>query len=503
MGLARKMFSNSFYLFLDLLVVNLLGLIFWFFNGRFLVPEELGIVSTSINFALLLSSLSFLGFQGVLPKLIPEYLEKKQYNKIVRLSRFTLKIIIISNATLISVLLLFSPTIQSLLKLPAKALTISSFLILSFTFSTFFGCIMWGFQNMRVFFTTDFMGVIIKLFSTIILLLLGFGYTSPLIGALLGHILIDLRRFRKSWFFPPSEEKINSREIFFNYALPYFSSLIAGLVFSNFQILLLASLKSQYVTGSYSIAFLIASIISIIPGVLSQALFPIISQLSVGRKTKTQSYLIKLVLRYALFLTLPLTTVLIFFSKPLLLLLRNEYIEVIDVLSILAIASILFGLGQLFLSSLYAIGKTKLNRNIWITSAIIFLLISPILIRLYSAQGLAISFLLTSLIFLFLGYYFINKILKLRIELKNLFKLIIPLFLLSIFFYFADVVKANLLIKIIFAVFGCTVYLLVLIPLKFYRKEDLKILHIISKKLPIMKRQFLVFLKWFSRYVQD
>ncbi|MEM5847365.1 MAG: oligosaccharide flippase family protein [Candidatus Aenigmatarchaeota archaeon] len=503
MSLTRKMFSNSFYLFLDVIVVNLLGLIFWFFNARFLSPEEVGIVSTSINLALFLSSLSLLGFQGVLPKLIPEYLEKRQYNKIVSLSRLTLKVVLLSNTAIVLTVLLFLPLFQSLLNLPAKALIFSSFLLFSFTFSTFFGCIMWGFQNMRAFFSTDFVGVVTKLLLTIILLFFGFGYISPLIGVLLGYILIDLKRFRKSWFFPPSKEKINNREIFFDYALPYFITLVSGLVFSNFQILLLASLQGQYATGGYSIAFLIASLISIIPGVLSQALFPIISQLSVGKKIKKQSYLIRLVLRYALFIVLPLAAVLIFFSKPLLLLLRSEYIEITDILSILTTASILFGLGQLFSSNLYAIGKTKLNRNIWIVSAITFLLISPVLVSLYSAFGLAISFTLASLIFLILNYYFIKKTLKLKIDWTNLFKLTIPLFLLLFFFYIADAVEANLLIKIIFAFCGLFVYLILLVPLRFYKKEDLKILHIIVKKLPMMKKQFLILLKWFSKYVQQ
>ncbi|MEM5869898.1 MAG: oligosaccharide flippase family protein [candidate division WOR-3 bacterium] len=502
MSLTRKMFSNSFYLFLDLLVVNLLGLIFWFFNGRFLVPEELGIVSTSINLALLLSSLSLLGFQGVLPRLIPEYLEKKQLGKIVSLSRFTLKLILFSNTAIILILLVFSPKLQSLLNLSANALIFSSFLLLSFTFSSFFGCIMCGFQNMRAFFTTDLIGVVIKLLLTIILLFLGFGYISPLIGVLVGYILIDLRRFRKSWFFPPNKEKINCREIFFDYALPYFTSLVAGLAFSNLQILLLASLKGQYVTGSYSIAFLIASIISIIPNVLSQALFPIISQLSVGRKIKKQSYLTQLVLRYALFVMLPLAAALVFFSKPILFLLRKEYIEVTDILSTLTAASVLFGLAQLFLSVLYAIGETKLNRNIWVASALIFLLISSILINLYSAQGLAISYTLISLILLFLGHHYLQKTLILRIDWRNLLKLVVSFLLLSPFFYFADAIQASLLIKIIFAIFGGFVYLLILIPLRFYKKEDLKILHIIFEKLPIMRKQFLVFLKWFSRYVE-
>jgi O-antigen/teichoic acid export membrane protein len=465
------------------------------------VPEEVGIVSTSINLALFLSSLSILGFQGVLTKLIPEYLEKKQHEKIVSLSRFTFKIILLSNLLIILILFFFFPTVQSVLNLPVQALIFSALMLLSFTFSTFFGCIMWGFQNMRTFFTTDLIGVILKVLLTLIFLIAGYGYVSPLAGVLVGYVIIDLRRFRKSWFFPASKEKIKGKEILFDYALPYFTGLIAGLVFSNFQIVLLASLQGQYVTGGYSISFLIASLISIIPNVLSQALFPIISMLSVGKKIKKQAYLLNLVLRYAVFIMLPATIFLIFFSKPILLLLRSEYLEVSNLLSILAVASVFFGLGNLFLSSLYAVGKTKLNRNIWIVSSLIFLIINPILIKLYSAQGLAISYLLSSLFFLILGYYFINKVLTLKVDWKNLSKLLFSSVLFLPFLYVADIMQLDLIIKIAFTILGGIVYLLVLVPLKFYQRDEVKILIFLGKKLPLFKNFLFKLANFLSKHV--
>jgi O-antigen/teichoic acid export membrane protein len=332
-------------------------------------------------------------------------------------------------------------------------------------------------------------------------LIAGYGYASPLAGVLVGYVIIDLRRFRKSWFFPASKEKIKGKEILFDYALPYFTGLIAGLVFSNFQIVLLASLQGQYVTGGYSISFLIASLISIIPNVLSQALFPIISMLSVGKKIKKQAYLLNLVLRYAVFIMLPATIFLIFFSKPILLLLRSEYLEVSNLLSILAVASVFFGLGNLFLSSLYAVGKTKLNRNIWIVSSLIFLIINPILIKLYSAQGLAISYLLSSLFFLILGYYFINKVLTLKVDWKNLSKLLFSSVLFLPFLYVADIMQLDLIIKIAFTILGGIVYLLVLVPLKFYQRDEVKILIFLGKKLPLFKNFLFKLASFLSKYV--
>jgi len=496
------MFSNSVYLFLDTLIVNIIGLLFWFFIGRFLPPNEFGIVSTSINLALFLSSLSLLGFQGVLPKLIPEYLEKKQYKKVISLSRLTIKILLISNSILILGLFLFCSKLQATLKLPPYALVVSSVMLLAFTFSTFLGCIIWGFQNMRMFFTTDLTGVITKLLLTILFLMLGFGYISPLIGVLVGYTIIDLRRFRKSWFFPASKEKINGREIFMDYALPYFITLIAGLAFSNFQIILLASLQNQYVTGTYSLSFLVASLISIVPGVLTQALFPIISMLSVGRKKQSQAYLLQTVFRYAMFIMLPAAIFLISFAKPILLLLRHEYLEATNLLSMLVVASMAFGLANLFLSSLYAAGKPKLSRNIWIVSATFFLFISPLLIKAYSSQGLAFAYLISSLLIFYLSYSFIKKVLRLKLRWKNLLKLVFSSVIFFSFLLLSDLLETSLLIKILVALSGAVAYLALLIPLKFYTQQDVRLLELIATKAPILKKQILGLAKFLSEWLE-
>jgi O-antigen/teichoic acid export membrane protein len=144
-----------------------------------------------------------------------------------------------------------------------------------------------------------------------------------------------------------------------------------------------------------------------------------------------------------------------------------------------------------------------LNRNIWIACALIFLLISPILINIYSSHGLAISYLISSTIFLFLGYHFLKKSILLKINWKNLSKLILAFPLLLTFFKVADIIQANLIIKILFAILGGVSYLLALIPLRFYTKEDIRILSIISEKLPFGKKQLLFLIDLLSNWLEE
>jgi O-antigen/teichoic acid export membrane protein len=469
--------------------------------GRFLLPGQAGVVATSINLALLLSSISFLGFQGALSKLIPEYLEKRQHSKIVSLTRFSLKIIVLSNVTIVSILFLLFPAVSTLIKLPTDALILSITILFSVTISSFFGSIVYGFQEMKRFFKTDFVGVLAKVLLTLILLLSGFGYLGPLTGVLVGYILIDLMRFRKSWFFSP-DDKINGKKIFFSYSFPAFIASITGLVFSNFQVVLLAALESQEATGIYALTFLITSVALIIPSVLSQALFPITSLLSVGRRIKKQSYFIQLVFRYAAFLILPVAIFLVFFSRPIILLLRPEYMGATVLFPTLTLAAIFFGLSQVFLSNIYALGKTKLHRNIWIFLSIVFLVLAPILIKLYSAQGLALSYLISSALALFMGYHFIKKILNLKIRWTNLLKVVISSIIFSFFLLLADLLEVSLIIKILVALSGSIIYLAVLIPLRFYIQEDVRVLEFIAIKIPFLKKQISGLAKFLSKRLE-
>jgi hypothetical protein len=102
-----------------------------------------------------------------------------------------------------------------------------------------------------------------------------------------------------------------------------------------------------------------------------------------------------------------------------------------------------------------------------------------------------------------LGYHFIKKLTLLKINWKNLFKLILAFLLVLTFFKVADIIQANLIIKILFAILGGVSYLLALIPLRFYTKEDVRILSIISEKLPFGKKQLLFLIDLLSNWLEE
>ena len=487
----RKLFSNTFYLFLDWFTLNLTGFLYWFIAGKILLPHEYGIISTSVNLAVLLSSISFLGLNLTMRKIIPEYLAKKKVGKIRTFLKTSLKTLTYSYFILLIVFLLFSKSLSVTIKLPTNVILISLLLTFSFLFSGFFGGILYGFQEMRKFFLSDFYGQLVKVIIATLLIFLGFRYYGSLIGILVGFFLILLIRskmvIRLLNFFKPGE-KIEFRKIMKDYSLPAFISFLATTLFLNGQYVLLTILKDTEVTGIFSIAMLLTSIIATFPGILSSALFPIISFLSADSRTKSkQRYLIQLVLRYAFFFSLPIAFLLSIFSKQAILFFsRVEYLEASSLFPILITASLIFGMRNIFLSNLYAIGKTKIYSNIiLLTTFIFFILVFP-LVNKFSSLGIAISYLLSVLVSAILGYFYLEKSLLFKVPLIPISKAVLSSSLSFLLLYYLTRFTSGIT-DYLLVLFSGAVYLIVLYFMKFYRKEDVRILEIGMEKISFLK----------------
>ncbi len=503
MSLRKKLISNTIYLFLDWFVLTLMGFFYWLVAGKTLLPKEYGIVSTSVNLALVLAGISSLGLNIAIQKLVPEFVAKGERRKINSLIKFSIKIILLSSISFSLILFSFSSYISSFLNLPREAIIFASIAILIIPFYSQFGSIIYGFQNMKKFLTTDTFGQLVKTSLAALLIFLGFSYLGPLIGFLAGFLVTALLRF----FSIPFERKygkINERKILFDYAFPAFISTLAWIIFMNGQYVLLTALTNPRETGIFTVAMVLTSLIAVIPNTLTSGLFPIISQLSIDHSTKKkQSYLIRLVFRYAFLITLPVALFLIIFSKPVILIFSSEkYLEASALFPILAFASIIYGCGNIFLRNLYAIGKTKLNRNIVIVTTISFLIFAFPLISLFKAFGSALSYLLAVLILFSLSFSFIRKFLRISLPLKDMGKVLLASSIAFSFLYSTTYFTSGLLIGLFLSVIAAIIYLWILLSLNFYKKEDLRILEFFASKSPFFKKQLSLLLKFLSKRVK-
>lgn len=490
MGSGRKLVSNSFYLFLDWFVLILVGVVYTVIITKFfLKPAEYGIVNTSINLATFLSAISIFGLTSTAWKLIPEYLVKKQEGKAISLMRFSLKLIAISNTVILITFLIMPNFISKTTNLPLDVIALTGITAFLNSFALQSNSIICGFQRMKKLFLIDFLGAMAKVATSIVLLILGFRYIGPISGTIVWLATGTLLRFL-SVPFRGKTEKIDGRHILKNYAFPAFIGIMVLGLFQSGQYILLTALQNPKETGIYSLVMVMVTPIVVIPTNLGAGLFPMISELSVSRKMHSQrSRLISLVFRYSLFLMLPITLFMIIFSKQIVLIFSNaEYLAASSLFPIIAISSVLYGLGSMFLSNLYAIGKTKLNRNITIVTTIVLFVLAVPLVEMFASFGLAISYFVSVAVLYFVSHFYLKKYVKMKLPWNDTFKLAMSgLLSLFVVYLFSTLVK-GLIIDFVLVAIGVVIYLLALVPLRFYNEEDVKLLNIVSEKFPRLKK---------------
>ena len=509
MSLRRKLISNTMYIFSDWFFVSILSMFYWFIIGKTLLPSNYGIIATSTQIVAALGGIGMLGLDAAIRKLTPEWLKKGENEKISELIRYSSKITLFSSLAMVIILIFFSQQLSFVLNLEPTVIIIVALSVFAITFAGFFGSILYGFQNMKKNFLTDLYGQIIKVVLILPLIYLGFTYFGPLIAFFICFLIISLSRFEKK-FFLGKKVKLN-KKLISKYSVSAFIVNILVMLLNYTQYIILTLLMNEKISpsetmarvGYFAVAMNISFPIQIIPNILTSALFPIISGLSVDKKEKEkQSYLIKLVFRYSLFFVLPVAVflvlysnyVVVFFSKP-------EYLSATKILPLLVIASMFYGLGNIFLNNLYAIRKPKEYRNCFFRIVLLYFFLSIPLTYYFFENGLAISYFISMFFFLISGFLILKKYLKVGLPIKDTGRIILATAISSLFLLLFKQFIPNIWLAGIFVGIASLIYLLILLLTGFYIEEDLKVIDFIAEKSPILKKQIIYFKKFLYKRV--
>jgi O-antigen/teichoic acid export membrane protein len=488
MAITKKIISNTIYLLAHWLAITLFSLLFWAAVGKLLMPDDVGVISTSINFVVLISGLGALGLPGAAWKLTPDYVARGQLGKVKSLVIFSLKLILFSNLLIAVFLLLLSSYVMEVLKIDFLTLLIIVVSLFTFSLHSYMLSVVYGFQKMRRLFWIDSFAHLSKVILAAILVMAGWGYRGPLVGFILcfflgtllltPHMSLDVKSL-----------PLDRKTVLQDYALPALVATLAWLVFMNGQYVLLTYMEDPQTTGYFTMALLLTSPVAIVPNILMRALLPIISQLSAKSDMKRrQAYLIELVFRYAWFFALPLIAFLLLFSPQVIVIFaKHEFLPAVALFPPLAFASLIMGSGRIYTANLYAIGQTRVCRDINIITCLAFFLIAPIFIHLMSAQGLALAYGMVASLLTLVSFFYIRRHLPLVSPLSYLGKLVVATLCMLIFIFLMARYVTWMWLRLLIVCIGGFVYLATLLPLGFYRKEDVRGLEFISQRLPAGK----------------
>lgn len=486
MAIAEKLASNTIYLFLDRTIITLFSFIFWLFLAKTVSVESYGIVSVSINLISIVSIFTIFGVSTCLSKLIPEFLTKKKINMVNSYIWSSFKLVSFITLVVSSILLLFSQPISKLLKLPHDAFLLVIVSIISITMYGFFNSVNYGFQKMKKYFISDAIGHLFKLIITVLLVLLGLKYLGPLIGIFICYVVISIILFDSSYI--KNKNPISYKKLLY-YSFPALIISVSNAIMAYGHYIILVILKNMNITGIFALAFTVSNIIIIFPSVFTFALFPIMSSLSVKKRVENiKGYLLGLILRYSLFIIVPLSLCLILFSTHVVLLFsRPDYISAANYFPLLIPASVISSLANIINWMFYAIGKPRICRNITVATTAIFLIISIPLTFYFSAIGMATAYLFSSFFAFIISFLLVKRYIKVHFFANDILKIFISSILISLLLYFLKSVIHNIFTLVIILIPVSVIYLLILLLLKFYRIEDIRLLKLLFWKIPFIK----------------
>lgn len=335
---------------------------------------------------------------------------------------------------------------------------------------------------------------IVKVVSSPLLLIAGFG----IIGTLMGHIsgyasasfigsLILLKHYRKLG--APSRDSFQSNlKIMLGYGLPLYLSALIVLLSGQYRTIILAFFSSNIEIGNLNVAMKLASAVTILVFPFT-VLFPAFSK--VNPNSKELKRLFKISVKYTALLIVPASILIATISEEFVYTFYGPNYTLAPSYLSLHILNFLFsGIGSMVLVHLFnGLGETKiiLKANLMRIATLIPLL--PALTMLYGVPGLLIATLLSVLPPLIYQIYVAFTKFKLRLDIKSSLKIYLTSFTSAIpLFIFLQLSHFNGFLNLLFS---CVLYLftfLTIVPLtKTITEADLADLRTIIKRIRILR----------------
>ncbi len=473
MGRVSKVMSNSFYFFIDWIVMTLGGYVFWVVIGRLTTPSDVGLFSTIMNLAIMIVGFTSLGMSSVLPKLLPEYQVKGMDQKVTGTVRWSLKTTTAINMIVAFLLLIASPAIASTGYLSETGiLLVAVFIVATNTFYLLGSCL-YGLQDIKRIAITDTLFTFMKLAVIPILVFAGYGYLGLVYGTIAAMLAAAFFRFIH---LPKGKGAADTKEIWF-YAVPAMISMF-GIVFTNQgSVVALSFFKPMAEVGIFTMAFLFASILKMVPQVMSMAIFPIASQQWAGRERAGLKKLVTQTTRYSLLLTLPIICTFAIFPRDILVHLLNEgYSGASAILPLLSVGCLLVGISSIFTNVLYSIGEVNRNRNVILIGGFSNIILSLLAIPVFGMLGASAAFLVSGIAMVALSMTWLRKHVKFDLAVMETAKMLLASAAFSASVAWLKTLNGSLVWFIMSLSIGAAAYAATLLLLRFFGKTDLRVL---------------------------
>jgi len=487
MTVGKKIVSNVFYYFLDLATITVFGYLFWVLMGKMLVPFQYGILLTTLTIFQIVNVSLTLGFTESLPKFISEFMIKRKLNQVKSFIFFSSNITFYLSFVVSISLLVFSESFSVIFYGSGVMIDVFRFLsVLLFSggLASILKASAVGLQNFKIIFIADFVGCFIKILSSALFVFLGFQALGGVFGWTVWYTLILIIIFFSISKYTTRKLEIDKKK-FMKFSFFSMFSSFCTLILTQGNIVLLSFFSTFESVAIFGVAFLFSQIILFVPNVFLGALFPNISEMWVKKKSAVQQ-IVSLATKMITITVLPILILFIFFSKFLIGFLYSElYIDAYLLFPTMLLGSLIFGISNIFLITLYSAQKPLKRLLIIFFGSLLSVLLSLLLIPFFDVIGAAFAFFFSSIILLILSTTSINKIISFYFSKRTIF--LVPSLLIFISILIFVQTMDNMVLKIILAFFDLILYFILLLKLKVINRNDMKILNYLPDKFGLKK----------------
>jgi O-antigen/teichoic acid export membrane protein len=489
------------------------------FVARLLGPTNFGIYGLLMFAITCLILLGGLGFDNSITKYVSEFTGKNDKKTIENLLGFAFRIRILS-VTVVALILLaiafYAGYVYSneLYKIYILIIAVNS---IPLGISGIFNAGITGFQKYK--YLTISVAIIspINLVLTLLVLFLGYGIIGLLavgvvnsaISAMISCIL--LRKLTNIRIHKPHLDP-ETKKRFIKYSLHIVAiSFLDMIVWQKSEVFFLGIFRSASEVGFYVLAYGLSTyIVATIPGMFSSVLMPAMSELYGADKKESLSRLFVDSTRYLMMIAIPLCVIGIVLAEPIIeIIYGSAYLPAVNALRILLVSTTIAAVSSGASAAIYGIERADLIFKFGLVLAITNVVLNITLIPKFGLIGAAIGNTSTILFAMILSVYVVMRTLHILYPILDLIKILFSstilggcVYLLVIFL--ARYSPSNLFLTLLLflvIIFGLMLYIIIILFLKFFNKEDLIILGNIEGNVPkFFKGFYSISLKTIERF---
>ena len=432
MSLVKKIVGQSAVYFLGTVISVIVGFFFKVYLSRVLGADALGIYSLGITTIGVLGIFLSFGYGNGLIRFISKYKATQNYNKLISYLTNT-SIINLCVVLPISFLFYFFPEIitDNILNTPSlnEYVPLFGFMMFVNSFLILAEQTIRGLQEVKKStIINTFLRLPFKIGLVVVFFNWGWRLEGYIIAEVLGSVLafifliILIKRLlpRLTDF-----ERINFNKEEKKYSL---NLLITNSVLAlgrHGDKIVLVYFLSTFELGIYSVTLTIAAFIPLVLTSVNSIFSPIISQLHSQNKLKDLEHYFQLSGRYIFLLSFPLMVFIFLFSKPIMSLFGNDFIQGSVLLSLIVIGQLInVSMGSVGLM-LQMTGLEKPMRDISIFTSLVSFLLYFVLISKWGLVGLGVVYIFNILLQNIACTYVLNKNLNIHLFHREYIKLII------------------------------------------------------------------------------